>query len=89
MIAGLIRLAVFGLIGLTFLYVLISLYSRSVRREKLEKQWDAGEGAGDRDAFIDAGLRAYRRSLRRQLIWLVYVLPIVGISVLTYVLNFS
>jgi len=87
--ASLIRLGFFGLIGLTVLYMLISVYSRSVRREKLEKQWDEGEGTGEREAFIEEGMAAYRHSLRRKLIWGVYVVPIIAVSILIYVLNFS
>ena len=36
---ALIRLIFFGFIGLTIVYFLVSIYSRSVRREKLEKAW--------------------------------------------------
>jgi len=51
-----LRLAVFGFIGLSVVYVLMSIYSRSVRREELEKSWaadhpDGGDPDG-RDAFI-------------------------------------
>lgn len=86
-----LRLAVFGFIGLSVAYLLLSIYSRSVRREELEKQWDAGhaEGgdAGGRDAYIEAGMRDYRRSLRRKLILLVYVIPIVVVLVTLYLVN--
>ena len=40
------RLAVIGLIAMTVMYFVLSIYSRSVRREKLEKEWDAEHGAG-------------------------------------------
>lgn len=86
---GFFRLAIFGFIALTLIYVLVSIYSRSVRREKLEKQWDAAQGPGDRDAFIAAGMEAYRTGLRRRLIWLVYIVPTAVVLVLLYVLNFA
>ena len=38
---ALVRLVVFGFIGLTVVYLAVSWYSSSVRREKLENAWDA------------------------------------------------
>ena len=46
---GLVRAAVLGFLALSVVYVLVSIYSRSVRRERLEKSWDsdpAREGQG-------------------------------------------
>jgi Ca2+/Na+ antiporter len=93
-VTGFLRLAIFGFIALTLIYVLVSIYSRSVRREKLEKEWDethaSGDPApGDRDAFIAAGMEAYRNSLRRRLIWLVYIIPTAVVLALLYFLNFA
>ena len=84
-----LRLVVFGFLALTVVYVCVSLYSRSVRLEKLEKQWDAdpqGDAAARR-AFLDRGMAEYRSSLRRQLILLVYVVPAVVIGVIMYMIN--
>jgi len=57
-----IRTAVFGFAILTVVYLLVSIYSRSVRREKLEKRWDgepANEGLprSERDAFVERACR--------------------------------
>lgn len=84
-----VRLAVFGFVALSVIYVAVSLYSRSVRRERLEKQWDAAQGPGDRAAFIEAGMAAYQKSLRRRLIWLVYIVPAAIICALVYLLNYA
>jgi hypothetical protein len=87
---GIVRLALMLLVVLSIIYVLVSLYSRSVRKEKLEKQWDEApqsDAPGARDAFIAAGLQAYRGSLRRRLILLVYVVPVAVIAVVTYLTN--
>ncbi|SEM70610.1 hypothetical protein SAMN05216227_1001156 [Pseudorhodobacter antarcticus] len=91
---GFLRLAIFGYIGLTVLYFLLSIYSRSTYREALEKEWDAvqTEGPhdlGSRDTFIAAGMAGYEKSLRKKLIWLVYVLPTVGVIAALYLLNFA
>jgi hypothetical protein len=77
---GIIRLAVFGFLALTVTYFLVQLYSRSVRKEKLEKEWDTdpineGESKHVRDAFIKEGLVKYDHSLRRKLIVLIYIIP--------------
>ena len=76
MIFQIARLMVLGFVVLSVVYVVVSLYSRSVRREKLEKQWDAEIGTGDREAYIREGMDAYRGSLKRKLIWGVYVIPL-------------
>lgn len=86
---AIIRLAVFGFVGLTVIYLLVSIYSRSVRREKLEKKFDAGGIEGDRDAYIEAGMDAYRHGLRRRLIWLVYIIPTVAVAVTVYLVNYQ
>ncbi len=76
MIFQIARLMVLGFVVLTVVYVIVSLYSRSVRREKLEKEFDEEVQTGDRDAFIEAGMAAYQGSLRRKLIWGVYIIPL-------------
>jgi Ca2+/Na+ antiporter len=73
---------------LTALYLILSLWSRSVRRERLEEEWDSEIRTGDRDAFIEEGLRAYDRSLRRKLILVVYVIPVLFVLGMIYVMNY-
>lgn len=90
---ALIRLSFMALIGLSLLYVLVSLYSRSVRREKLEHRAEDEIAAGtlaesDRDAYIRDGMAQYERSLRRKLIWGVIIIPVIAIVGLVYVMNF-
>jgi hypothetical protein len=86
---GIVRLAFFGFVGLTLLYFLVSIYSRSVRREWLEKKFDAGGVEGTRDAYIEAGMRAYEHGLRRRLLWLVYIIPTAIVAVTIYFVNFQ
>jgi len=86
-----VRLVVFGFILLSIIYVAISLYSKSVRREKLEKTFDAshadGGEPGARDAFVAEGMEAYKNSLRPKLIALVYVVPVVIVAAIIYTTN--
>lgn len=89
MIIGFLRLAVFGFVGLSVVYVLVAIYSRSVRREWLEKRFDRGDVPGDRATYIREGMQAYERGLRKKLIWLVYIIPTVVFTVVFWSLNFS
>ena len=86
---AIVRLAVFGFLGLSVLYILISLYSQSVRRESLEKKFDAGGIEGERDAYISEGMMTYQTGLRRKLIWLVYIVPMGVIAVTVYLVNYQ
>ncbi|MCF6234191.1 MAG: hypothetical protein L3J36_14000 [Rhodobacteraceae bacterium] len=87
---GLIRLVFFGFLVLSVTYFLISVYSRSVRREKLEYRWgeenpDSKDQAA-REAFIEQGMHEYNTGIRPRLILLVYVVPtiiVAAIHVLT------
>ena len=66
--------------------------SRSVRREKLEKEWDNDPARADltreeRQAFIEDGMRHYDRGLKKRLLWLIYILPTLGFLAVIYVIN--
>ena len=86
-----IRFAVVGFVLLTIVYVLVSIYSRSVRREWLEDEWaeldEEEKAATDRDTFVEAGMLRYQSGFRRKLILLVYVLPTIAVATLIYVIN--
>ena len=89
---GILRILVFAFIGLSVVYVMVSIYSRSVRREKLEKSWDTDperEGAAkeERGAYIAEGMQRYEHGLRKRLIWLVYILPLVAMALIIYFVN--
>jgi hypothetical protein len=89
---GWLKLAFILYVGLTIIYFFTSLYSRSVRREKLEKAWDsdpAREGAteADRGAFIESGMEAYDKGLKKRLLWLIYIVPTLGFLAVIYFVN--
>jgi hypothetical protein len=75
--------------GLTVIYFVVSIYSRSVRREKLEDRFDEGGVEGDRDAYIEEGMKAYHKGLRRRLLLLIYVVPLVAMAVTVYLVNWD
>jgi len=88
---GLIRLVVLGFLGLSVVYLAISIFSRSIRREKLEKAWDADHPDGDdmvaRDAYVNEGMVEYEGGFRKKLIVLVYVIPPVFVAAILYLTN--
>jgi uncharacterized ion transporter superfamily protein YfcC len=86
---GMLTSAVMGFLLLTVVYVLVSIYSRSVRREKLEKRFDAEDMQGDRDAYVQQGMVEYEHGLRRRLILLVYIIPIAIVAVTVYLVNYN
>lgn len=83
------KLALFGYIGLTVLYWLMTIYLRSVERERLEKDYDDGGVSGDRDAYIRQGLATFDHGLKRRLVVLVYIVPTIVIIALVVILNFD
>ncbi len=89
---GLIRLVFFGFIGLSVVYFLVSIYSRSVRREKLEDRWAEEnpdvEDEAARDAFVEAGIVEYNKGIRPKLILLVYVVPAILVAVIHIVTTY-
>ncbi len=87
--AALLKLVVFGGIILTVIYIALSIYSRRVRRGKLEAEWLAAGKPGSEDAYVKAGLKEYDSSLRRKLILGVYVVPVVTVSAIVYFTNFN
>lgn len=87
---GLIKLVVFGFVILSVIYGLVWLYSRSVRREKLEKEWDADNPEGGdpqaRETYVAEGMEDYHSSIRPKLILLVYIIPtalVIAVLILT------
>ena len=89
---GFVRLVIVGFVILTVIFVSVSLYSRSVRRERLENEWDAhppeGADAAGRSTYVEQGMADYFSGFRRRLVLLVYVVPTVVVGVLIYVMNY-
>ena len=71
-------------------YLLVSLYSRSVRSEKLEKRWAEEKPEGvSREAFVAAGLKKYSHSFRRRLIALILIVPFIVVAIAIWLQNYS
>ena len=85
---ALVRLLFIAFVVLSVIYLSLSLYSRSVRRGKLEAEWAEKGQDGDRETFVEAGLKEYDNSLRRKLILGVYVVPVGVVTLIIYLTNF-
>jgi len=85
---GFIKLVVFGFILLSVVYLSLAVYSRSVRREKLEDAWDAEKPDSiTRADFVAKGVNDYNAGLRPKLLLLVYVVPAIFVAVVVYLTN--
>lgn len=85
---GLVRLVVFGFLFLSIIYLSLSWYSRSVRREKLENAWDENPPEGvSRDDYVKNGIAEYNNGIRPKLLLLVYVVPTVVVAAIVYFTN--
>jgi len=83
-----VRFLVFGFVAMSIVYACLWFYSRSVRREKLEKEWDDEQPDGkSRADFVNEGMEAYHSSLRPKLLLLVYVVPTIVVGTIIYVTN--
>lgn len=86
---ALARLMVVGFLALSVIYLCLSLYSRAVRKDKLREAWYEGPQDVPLEHFLEEGLEDYDKSLRRKLILAVYVIPVILVSVIIYLTNFS
>lgn len=86
-----VRLVIFGFLFLSVIYISLSLYSRSLRREKLENRWAEDHPDDDnspaRTAFIAEGMKEYENGLRKKLILLVYIVPAILVTGILIVTN--
>lgn len=87
MILGLGRMVLLMLVLLTVVYVSLFLYLRAGVRMRLEEDWVMEGRPGDREDWIEERIAPTARRIRTWLIFLVYVLPIAGLSTFVYVTN--
>ena len=84
----LIRIYFVAFVVLTIFYGLLRIYSRSLRKEKLEKRWEAEKPEGTyKEQYVKDGLAAYDRSLRPKLLALIFFIPFIAIGVIIYMVN--
>lgn len=88
---GLLRLVIFGFLGLSVLYLALSVYFRSLTREKLEEEWKEKNPDSDdmeaHDAYVETGIGEYNTGIRPKLILLVYVVPTILVIAALVIIN--
>lgn len=92
--AAFFRLILFLLIAQTVFYLLLRVYLRSLRRERLEEIWDERHPAMSgntpaRRAFVRRSMIGFDRTLRSRLLLLVFVLPNLAVLGIIYVVNWQ
>ena len=85
---AILRAWALAFVVLTVLYWLLRIYFRSTRREALEKRFEAEGLPGVRDDWVDVQMAGYGRGLHLKLLWLVYILPMAGIGLTVYLVNY-
>ncbi len=83
-----LELTIGGFVLLTVLYFVVSVRARALRRGRLHAEWKEERRVGDRESFVEQGLRDYDGSLRRKLILGVYVIPVAVVAAIIYIVNF-
>ncbi len=86
-----LRLVIIGILALSVIYFSLSVYFRSIRRENLEDDWaenhpDGGE-QNERSDYIERGMKEYAGSIRKKLVLLVYIVPVIAIAIIQYLTN--
>ncbi|MBU3030308.1 hypothetical protein [Paracoccus marinaquae] len=92
--AALFRLIVLVLLLEAMFYLLLRIYIRSLRRERLEEIWDARhpDRAGNnpaRDEFVRKSMVGFDRTLKARLLWLVFIIPTLAVMAVVYWVNWQ
>ena len=83
-----LRIYLVAFVVLMIFYGLLRLYSRSLRKEKLEEHWDETKPEGiSCEDYVRQGLAEYDRSVRPKLLALIYVIPFIVIGITIYMVN--
>lgn len=93
-LAALFRLILLVLLLEAMFYLLLRIYIRSLRRERLEEIWqerhpDMAGNEALRDEFVRKSMVGFDRSLRARLLWLVFIIPTLAIMGIVYWVNWQ
>ncbi|NNE58933.1 MAG: hypothetical protein HKN36_12570 [Hellea sp.] len=84
---ALISRAVVVFILLTLLYIILTIGNHWKQVSRLERAYKETKPEMDKDAYIDAGMKKYKRSLKAKLVLGVYLVPLALFGLLTYLYN--
>lgn len=86
---GLLRLVVILLVALTVIYWSLVFWFRAGERARLQEEWAREQPPLPEETFVENGMRDYQGSLRRKLLWGVYIVPVSLICGLIYFVNYA
>ena len=91
---ALFRLIVLVLLLEAMFYLLLRIYIRSLRREKLEEIWaerhpDAPRDSPSRAEFVRKAMVGFDKTLKSRLLWLVFIIPTLAIMGIVYWVNWQ
>ena len=81
------RLMIMALVALTVVFVSLWFYFRTAKRDKLELEWHEKGMPTSKENYVGEAMQEYDGSLKKRLIWGVYVVPSTLIAILIYVTN--
>lgn len=87
MIFGLGRMLFLLLAILTVVYISLFFYWRAGVKMRIEEDWVMEGRPGDREDWVGKRLEPVARRIRTWLVFLVYVLPVAGLSIYIYITN--
>ena len=86
---GLLRLVIGLLVVLTVIYWCLVFYFRAGERDRLEREWRETRPPLPMERYVENGIADYKGSLRRKLLWGVYVVPITLVVGLVWYINYA
>lgn len=85
-----LRLLLFVLAIQTVVFFVISGIQRVNARRRAWAEYEAlPEPREDWDSYLDREMLEYHSSLRKKLIWSVYIIPLAVVALLVYFVNFA
>lgn len=85
---ALLRMLIIILILQTIIYLMALRFARSRARRRLERKWEEGGSDVEKDDYIASGMTEYETSLRRGLLYAIYLVPLAMVAFLVYATNF-
>jgi len=84
---ALISRAVVVFVLLTLIYIILTIGNHWKQVGRLEKAYKETKPEMDKDAYIEAGMKKYKRSLKAKLVLGVYLIPLALMGLLVYLYN--
>ena len=88
MIAAL-RLFALLFVVLSLIYLVLSFFLRQIAQKEARDAWEKLETRIDWETYLERQMKSHNRTMRRNLILGVYVLPMSFLAAVVYFVNFA